>query len=331
MVVRLETIDGRHPMQDDSLLFLDFPRLFSVQATGTDWALLSRRESPLPEIPPVVVYQERRLNIGETLHIAPSPTALWLRGRAEPSRLGRARTLLYRPSMLFIVVTDTSNISRRFRMVPAAMESGLIIHPIVARTDELIALYRGEGVHSLSSLRFEAEAPDHGEFWRGVHVEISQLPGLPITLTDPGEIFVTSGLSSLPPDSTQSTGGSSFISREDGVAYLLHPDGEMAFRTRGARRFSARFGISDAAYQAPCATDGVEFLVLAENNDGHRQEIWRRFLNPLERSEDRGSLPVSLNIPEGTKRLILQTWPGPLKENNHNWDWSFWQAIRFDP
>ena len=106
-----------------------------------------------------------------------------------------------------------------------------------------------------------------------------------------------------------------------------HAPSEMRFSLEPGRyRIHGSFGVRAEAYERG-TTDGVAFVVALEGTNRQPEELFRSWLRPKERPEDRGPKVLderfTLAAP-GT--LILITGPGPEREAD--WDWAYWSGVR---
>lgn len=93
----------------------------------------------------------------------------------------------------------------------------------------------------------------------------------------------------------------------------------------GARRVICAYGILPTAYEREGdRTNGVEFILAAEAEDGSRRELFRRLLDPASRSADRGLQTVELAWDGGSEeRLVLMT----RSNGGEAFDWSYVERL----
>ncbi|HEX6812746.1 MAG TPA: glycosyltransferase family 39 protein [Planctomycetota bacterium] len=117
----------------------------------------------------------------------------------------------------------------------------------------------------------------------------------------------------------------------DGQRVLFaHPPSELCFRlTVGVNVVSGAFGILPGAWQGEGNTDGVTFHVVRETGS-ERSEVLRRLLQPLDRSDDRGTQRFSVTVEAAAGSvLVLTTDCGP--NGRGEYDWSYWTRVRIEP
>jgi hypothetical protein len=162
-------------------------------------------------------------------------------------------------------------------------------------------------------------------------VRLSQIADLPLAAMDPMQEVVSAGISNVAPVTVVSDTTVQYVTLTGGRRVLLvHATGAMTFDLKPEQRHLAiEYGISDGAYTNAGATDGAEFVVEAVNATGKTEIVWRRVLEPLKRSADRGTQRIDVELPPGTTRAVLRSLPGPAK--NNPWDWTYWASVRFSP
>lgn len=278
------------------------------------------------------VLDEKTVGFDEAISVPDSgPQPVWAEVKIKPSLLGRLRQFFYKPPFLEFSAEYPDGTTERFRFVQAMGAGGFILSPLLRDDKDVIAYQtkgwdhpvkrfrlhcrRGEERYwnSKISVRLTAIAP----FQRasnGISVATPQRfrmlnrpPLLAEALIPPAEIF------------------------EDGKHLLhMHAPSRMEFAVpEGLRTITAHFGLMPSAYAPPNATDGVEFSITWLAPDGQNVELFRRFLNPVTVSADRGMQTLSLAAPEvkGGK-LIFRTLPGPTGGNgNTAFDWAYWTDV----
>jgi hypothetical protein len=112
----------------------------------------------------------------------------------------------------------------------------------------------------------------------------------------------------------------------DGQRVLnAHPETDLWVRPpEGAREVMCEFAIRREAYEGPHRTNGVEFSVDLEALDGTTRQVFKRYLDPAAKEEDRGLQREVFPIePQRGESLVFRT-RGPGSEA---FDWSYWSRI----
>jgi hypothetical protein len=116
---------------------------------------------------------------------------------------------------------------------------------------------------------------------------------------------------------------------EDQPIVGAHPDSELWFAVpRRMKRITCHFGLLPGAYERTgAATDGVEFTIMEKKPSGAESVLFRRWLQPSIKPEDRGMQQVELPCqPDPNAELIFLTRPG----GNYAFDWAYWGKITLE-
>ncbi|MES1168870.1 MAG: hypothetical protein ABUL61_06835, partial [Oleiharenicola lentus] len=119
--------------------------------------------------------------------------------------------------------------------------------------------------------------------------------------------------------------GLHWIEVDGRVVLFAHPSTDVWLQPAGGTSITWVFGVAPGAYKdAGAATNGVEFLVEAEAQDGSTRRIYRRLLNPLTVAADRGDQRAVIPYtPRAGEVLRFSTRPN----ENEAFDWAYWVSI----
>lgn len=94
----------------------------------------------------------------------------------------------------------------------------------------------------------------------------------------------------------------------------------------GAREVALEFALADDCIKPGSISDGVEVVVSIISDAGHRQVLFRRRLDPVNRPSDRGIQKAIVPLPaEPAGALSLEVGIGPA--GNLACDWFYWYGI----
>jgi hypothetical protein len=325
------TIDERFPTMDDAPLVAELPRGYR-EVLSEGGFLLLQRTAPLPAAPLArELLHRQKVTLGETIPVPAIPDgALWLQVFADPTRLGRLRALLYKPARLTLTVEEVTGRQTTWRLLPRIAEDGFLLTPFLETQSDFAAYLRGRGRKQIRALRLDA--PDGGgEFWKGAEVRFHALRGLSVENEAAYQELVEQGIAHIAPGKVTAPAPLEVFSAGPDKAALLHAPAAMEFAVpAGTARLQAGFGLRPGAYSQGGNSDGVEFSVVATWPDGRTETLWRRWLDPVRHSADRGTQPLELTLPANPpSSLVLHTKPGPAMRTD--WDWSYWTRIKFLP
>ena len=331
VVVKIQSIDGRYPMQDDSLVLAELPRRYDLVFGTDDYALLKRKPEG-PAVPSFTrqILLEQPARVGASIELpGVRDKALWLQAWLQPSLLGELRGAIYKPALGYVVLTEDSGRETWHRLVPRILEEGFLVQPLIGSARDYAAFARRRASKWVKSIRFEPSSPNESKYWRGVTVRVSAVPELPLTSVDPLNVYVEAGIANVVPVSVRSQLGLQFVSFRDHQVVVVHAPGEIVFARKAAMaRLEGEYGILEEAYTRG-RTDGAEFLVAIERADGRIATIWSSWLRPVDVRGHQGPQRFRVELPADARRVILRTEPGP--QGYTNWDWTYWSRLRFLP
>ncbi len=332
LIVRLSTIDGRYPTQDDSLVLAELPLRYDLVLEDGDNVLFRRKAAPPPGEFTRTPVAEHAASLAQEIAAPPHDGhPLWLQASFELSWLGRLRSLFYKPPQLAMVATDSRGEETRHRIIPTIARTGFVVQPLIQTSPDYANFARGRGTKALRSIRFEAASPAEAEFWSRGTVRFARLPELPLEIIDPMRAMMDAGICNLVPDSVTSNTTVQYIALPDQRrALLVHATGSMVFTLPDQRRrLTGDFGFVEGAHTGANRTDGGEFTIEGETAGGPPTVLWQRTLDPLRQPGDRGPQRVDVALPPGLVRVRLHTRPG--SKGDGSWDWTYWGNLSFTP
>lgn len=155
----------------------------------------------------------------------------------------------------------------------------------------------------------------------------------PASLPDPGPFRINPSLArrTLPgvapaPFKGRFSHGLGTFPYEDMTMMNAHPDSEIWLRApAGATRIAWDFGLVSSAWErAGDKSDGVELSITGLLPGRGEREIFRRWLDPVRRPEDRGLQREVISFqPLPGELLHFKTGPG----GSYSYDWAYWARI----
>ena len=331
LLLKLQTIDERPLLADDSHLMALFPHLYEFRLLEKDFYVFERRH----EQPDLATLQPRLVRsadvaLAEELPIEDLASAhLWLEIDLPFNLLGRARNSLYKPALVYLIVTDFEGKEERFRIPRPIALAGFQINPLVSDFESYLEIHGGETPRKIRSLRVEVAAEDQRWFKDRALISLSTLrpTNLKAEYIQQLERQRFATFSHMPDDFFAETP----ISNEeiDGrEAIIMHAPSEMLFRldspiseVRGAHGYPA------GAYSNGGETDGATFLIKWTNGETERL-LYERRIEPFSEPADQGLIDFDLrglDLPaRGELRFIISINGDP------GWDWTAWSGITLE-
>lgn len=180
VVLRLKSIDGRYPGQEDSLALAELVRRYEVVRLDSDSGVFRRKweASAVPALRRETL-GEQVAGFGEDLRVPDGRKgAVWMELDLVPTLLGRLRALLYHASPPSMVATFPDGRRERFRTVPGANAAGFLLRPFVESHADLAAFMRGSPVIGPQTIRVDLGRANDRLYWENVHVRFLALPDL---------------------------------------------------------------------------------------------------------------------------------------------------------
>jgi len=327
VLLRIGSIDERLGAMDDSAVLCVIAERYQYVHSEKSFTLWVRKPGPYPDQPhPVVASAD--LAIEQEWAIDKfQGEPLWVNIDLQPSLLGRLRTFFYKPPFLRLAITDASGQSATYRMPAPIGRAGFIVNPIISDPMGFIHLTADKPEKLASKLMLTLAPEDRKYFAPTAHAELSALPHSTAARNYFAQLNQEVFYMFKTPPSSYDHDTKPSIQQIDGTdVMVMHAPSEMVFDLpQDVTSISGRHGFVVGAYTDGGKTNGAEF-VIAWSDGRNSIEIYRRYLNPIAKVEDRGllSFQIDLSAYHGG-RLYLRTLPGPF--NDKGWDWTAWTDI----
>lgn len=331
LLLKLQTLDERALLANDSHLMALFPHLYEFRLLEKDFYLFQRRnETPdIEGLAPKLV-RSAEMVLDQELSIADLSSAhLWIEIDFPFNLLGRARNFLYKPPLVYLIVTDFDGKEERYRIPRPIALAGFQINPLVTDFETYLEAHGGEAPRQVRSLRIEVAEEDQRWFKGRALVSISTLKATNLkaeyALQIERQNFAS--FSHLPEDffartplSTQDIGGRESV--------IMHAPSEMSFHLRApVSTIRGAHGYPAGAYSNGGETDGATFLIKWTNGEIERL-LYERRIDPFSEPADQGLIDFDLrglDLPaRGELRFIISI------NGNPGWDWTAWTGITLE-
>jgi hypothetical protein len=330
VLLKIQTIDGRLPMMDDSLAFRLLP--FRYEFVRSEKGFLIWKKKPgafdASKYEPRLVHAESMAYDQPFKLTAWNRHPLWLKVDFDPSLLGALRSFLYKPPQVTLAVKGTNGMVRKFLMPLPMGRTGFLINPFCDDPASYMEFTDSRSKRLVESVSLEVAPDDRKFFSSTVHYELSELPapasGSKYFASIYGNMFHM--FLTYPVTYEAQNPFSEVVINGRDVA-IMHAPSLMTFdMVPGAQFVRGRFGFMAGAYSAGGRTNGAEFVIYWSNG-ADRIELFKRFLDPLNNVNDQGLQTFEASL-QGVPRdghIYLQVKPGPY--NDFSWDWTGWTDI----
>lgn len=329
VLVKIQTVDGRLPIMDDSIAMMLVVYRYEFVRTEKGFLLWKKNPGPFDaaKFAPKLIHADT-LAVDQPLDLKPfAAQALWLKLDLKPSLLGVLRAFFYKPPSVLLNVKDVGGNSRDFLMPVPMARSGFLINPFIDDPSSYMEFAASRSKRHVNSVTVKIAPSDRKYFADTVAYELSALP-------DPtsGEKYFASSYAAMFhmfktfPLSYDATSPFSETIIEGRDCAIMHAPSEMTFdMPKNAKRVSGKFGFVSGAYTNGGKTNGAEFLVYWSNGN-EKVDLFQKFLDPVAYTGDRGLQTFDADV-TGLKggKIYLKIKPGPY--NDYAWDWTGWTDI----
>jgi hypothetical protein len=329
----LETIDGRFPTLDDALLLPYILANYQPVLAEHHFLLMERTPEPPRNVSYDRVYSAS-LDIGQKLDMTTwNNSPLFLRINSTPTLLGRILTLLYQPPAYKLEVELHEGGKRTFRFVRGMTSQGFLVNPLLENNADILDLLSGENQKKVRSIAILPVRRSIASLKAPITVEVYQSPNFLASFRSESTVRQSVArlkypMFSMPPIFVKGAVPPEPAILDGATGLMVHAPGVMVFEVpRGAQQVSGGFGMLEGAYANRGKTDGVEFVVEIENENGTLRQALGRLLRPQENVADRGKIPFSIALDGRDRKVILKTAVG--QHQDEKWDWSVWSDIQF--
>jgi len=329
-LLKLQTIDERPLLLDDSYVLRIFPHYYRFVLAEKGYQLWRRRPSaPSAEELALKPLKQLSLPVGLTRTLGDlEHQPLWAEIDLPPSLIGRARNFLYKPPVVELRIVDNEKKEEIYRLPLMAARAGFLLNPLVTDLDSYLESQGGKPKRWVHSLELKVSPGDARYFAPSAMVTLSAVtPSNAKPEYDRQLERAKYSMFSLMPDETTAFTVPSEIEIDGHACLVMHAPSLMVFTPpRGVKRASGLFGYPPGAYLNDGNTDGAEFRVIWAT-DTERRVLFSQLIRPKQEPKDRGlhHFDVDLSKLPAGGHLQLEVSPGPNDENS--WDWTAWGDV----
>lgn len=330
VLVKIQTIDERAPMMDDSIVMNIIVHRYAYAASEKGFQLWKRNPGAFDAntIQPVS-QRTAEVRFGESYSLADlHGQPVWLKVDVELSLLGQIRRFLYKPSTVTLRLTDQNGAVRIYRLPLPIGRTGFLVSPFVEDQMGFIYYASDRPQRLVSQLSIEIDPADRAYFHGTARLGVSKLrtpnSGSTDWSTDNQRLF---HMFRYYPVAYETNTAFSAERIEGKDIAVLHAPSEMTFDfpKEGARELTGEFGFLPNAYLNGGRTNGAEFSIFWIDGT-QRVDLLRRYLDPVKKPRDHGLQQFKVDVSKlKGGRLYFRIDAGPY--NDTGWDWTGWTGI----
>jgi hypothetical protein len=332
VLFKLQVIDERPLLLDDSDLLRIFPHYYRYVHSEKGYDLWRRRDSvpPFEQLLPRPLTR-KTLPVGESLRLGEfEHKPLWVQIDLQSSLLGRVRSFLYKPPIVHLHISDTEGKDTVYRLPLPAARAGFALNPLVTDRESYVESQGGNPSQWVRSIQLEVDSSDSKYFVNTADFTLSA-----ITPSNAKADYAREALRekysmfSLIPEDIHAFTEPAKVLIDGHTSMVMHAPSSMTFTLPpGVHHVKGSFGYVPGAYENGGHTDGGEFRVIW-SDDTERRVLFKQLLRPAQEPADRGLKHFDAdlrNLPPG--HLYLEVSPGP--NGDHSWDWTAWADVKIE-
>lgn len=328
LLLKLQTIDDRPLLADDSHVMALFPHLYAYRLTEKDFHVFERRDTspPLETIKPQLL-RATDAPLGSPVSLAEfGTTHLWVEIDLPFNLVGRAMKFLYKPPLVFLRVVDMDGKEIVYRIPRPIALAGFQINPLVTDFESYLEAHGGSAPRQVREISVEVADEDRRWFADQAVVKISALQATDLKneVAKQRQLSMFEGFYKLPDDFFAKTE----VSRteiDDREVVVMHAPSRMVFDFAGGNTLSGVHGYVPGAYLDGGETDGAMFRVRWIDGEDSR-DLYQRKLMPFTAEDDQGMHDFSIDV--SGLPATGQLWFDVSINGNPAWDWTTWGEIQ---
>jgi hypothetical protein len=330
VLFKLQTIDGRLATMDDPhalrLLTQRYTYLFSEQGF-TLWQRKPGAFAAATFEPRLI--RSARYRLGENIPLADlAAQNIWVEINYRFSLLGKVRRFLFRPPLVHLHITDDKGLQSDHRLPQPIGRAGFMLSPVVNDMIDFMRAASELPARRAAAIRIDAAPQDRDCLQDDLEVSFYSLPP-----SDAGKDYFKNAdkakfhMFMETPISYEALNPPNEDAIDKTRVMIMHAPSQMVFEVpAGATMIQGGFGFVPGAYTNEGRTNGASFGVYWSDGSD-TMVLHERFLDPLNRVNDRGLQRFSAKLPKGKGHVTCRIDPGPNGE--YAYDWTGWTGIEF--
>lgn len=186
VLFKLQTVDGRFPMLDDSEAMFTLLQRYQPVAAERAYLLLKRLDEQRNEFYEEKILLKQNIRFGEEVSLQDfSQRFLKLEVNIQESIYGRIRRFFFRPRVVRIQIRTDSDRTRSFRFIPSMGRQGFLISPYLQRTSDVVRLYSSADRQRIVGFRLQLDGDGTAGYGETVGMNLYGINDLtPVKISD---------------------------------------------------------------------------------------------------------------------------------------------------
>lgn len=330
VLFKLQTLDGRLATMDDPLVLRLLTHRYSYLFSDQGYALWQRNPGPFDP----AAFEPRPLResvhrLGETIDLTDiNDQNIWVEIDYRFSLLGKLRRFLLRPPLVHLHITDDKGVESVHRLPQPIGRGGFMLSPVINDMLDFMRAAGGVPSRRAVSIRVTTAKADRFFVKRDLTVKLSSM----VPSEAGREYFKDANQAKFhmfmqAPISYEALNPPNEDEIDRRRVMIMHAPSQMIFQVpAGTTMVHGHFGFVTGAYTGEGRTNGANFGVYWTDGSD-TMVLHERFLDPLNRVNDRGLQHFSARLPKATGHVIFRIDAGPFGE--FAFDWTGWTGIEF--
>jgi len=172
VLFKLQTIDARVPMMDDSLVLKELLDNYIYRGETGGFSLFDKNKngsSPTRRDPMLEIFR-KKVRFWADIDVPNDSRPIWIEINPKLSCIGKIRSIIYQAPNLCIAVKDFQGKEDYFRVVPAMGKTGFLLSPWITTTKEFVAYSQSGTGRQAQSIRIQPLGLGEDWFWKSLEV-----------------------------------------------------------------------------------------------------------------------------------------------------------------
>jgi hypothetical protein len=171
VLFRLQTIDARVPMMDDSIALMELVKKYTYEGEVEGFALFKKKSgiSSSQEKSMDDVFR-KEVHLWEDIPIPNTSAPIWIKINSKLSWIGKIRSILFETPNLCISVKNAEGKEDHFRVVPEMAKTGFLLSPWITTTDEFVTFAQTGTGKTVQSIRIQPLRLGDDRLWKSLEI-----------------------------------------------------------------------------------------------------------------------------------------------------------------